>query len=130
MSTRSIIALPTDSGYITAWNWNDGGPENLGYELKNHFESEPQIRELIDHHSFSCVCDDACKTALITAWPSMVSEKDFIKLSNGRYIKKDRHHGKVVAGGENGFFESVDEMLEQDLNYVYVFEDGKWKTYK
>ena len=41
------------------------------------------------------------------------------------------HHGGVVAGAEpDGYFKTIDEMLEQDLNYVYVFEDGKWKTYK
>ena len=39
--------------------------------------------------------------------------------------------GKVIAGkGKHGFFNTLNEMLGQDLNYVYVFENGKWKTYK
>ena len=41
------------------------------------------------------------------------------------------HNGKVVAGkGEFGYFKSVKEMLEEDINYVYVFKNGKWEMYK
>ncbi len=44
-----------------------------------------------------------------------------------------KHNGKTVAGnGKYGFFRNIEDMLGQDLNYVYVFdpENNQWKTYK
>ena len=44
-----------------------------------------------------------------------------IVLSNLRYVLMHPHNGQVVAGkGKYGFFDSLEEMLGQDLNYVYV----------
>lgn len=131
MSTRAIIALPTKKGYITAWNWNDGYPDSLGYELKKYFKSKSQVMELINAHSFSIICGDEEKEELINLFPERISEENFSKLSNGRYIKRDTHHGRVVAGtGKYGFFRTLEDMLGQDLNYVYIFNDGKWETHK
>ena len=130
MSTRAIIALPAPGGFITAWNWNDGGSTNLGTELRKYFQSENIIRERLAPHSFSCVCSKKEKEELIREFPDTAKEGDFLCLSNGRYILKRKHHGSVVEGGKDGFFETIDQMLQCDLNYVYVFENGKWKTYK
>ena len=52
-------------------------------------------------------------------------------LSNSRVALMHPYCGKVVAGrGRHGYFRTVEEMLGQDLNYVYIFENGKWKIYK
>ena len=125
MSTRAIVALPTSKGFITAWCWNDGGPNNLGRELKRYFKEEDSVRQLINLHSFSSLWGPRTIT-------SCMSDGDTaIVLSNLRYVLMHPHNGQVVAGkGKYGFFDSLEEMLGQDLNYVYVFEDGRWNTYK
>ncbi|MBP5331912.1 MAG: hypothetical protein J6Y89_08690 [Lachnospiraceae bacterium] len=125
MSTRAIIALPTKKGYITAWNWNDGSPECLGQELKKYFKTEDDVRSLVSLHSFSTIFG-----------PKQISEfvndgDTAVMVANNRWVLQHPHDGKVVAGsGAHGFFRTIENMLEQDLNYVYVFENGKWKTYK
>lgn len=128
MSTRAIIALPIDGGYETAWNWNDGSPSSLGTELRRYFKTEEQVRELIKEHSFSIICGKKDKDDLIQNYGT--AEEEFKKLSNNRYILQHNRDGGVVEGGENGFIKTINEMLKYDLNYVYVFENGKWKTYK
>lgn len=125
MSTRAIIALPTKKGYITAWNWYDGGPENLGRELRKYFTTESLVRQLISIHSFSTIFGSKSINDY------MLDGDTAVALSNNRYALVHPHQRKVVAGsGKWGFFKTIEEMLGQDLNYVYVFENGKWKTYK
>ena len=125
MSTRAIIALPAKKGYNTAWCWNDGGPESLGRELRKYFTDEECVRQLVNLHSFSSIRGPR------TVAEVMSDEDTAVVLGNLRYALMHPHDGKVVAGkGEHGHFKDIKEMLEQDLNYVYVFEDGKWKTYK
>ena len=125
MSTRAIIALPTEKGYITAWCWNNGSPNMLGEELKKYFTKEKYVRELIRLHSFSYIHgpNEICEYA----------EKgdDTVPLTNGRVILQHPHNGHVVAGmGKWGFFRDIETMLGQDLNYVYIFDGSHWKTYK
>ncbi len=124
MSTRAIIALPTPKGYITAWCWNDGGPETLGRELRTYFTDEDSVKQLLDLHSFSTICGPR------TINEYMRDGDKAVVLSNTRFVLMHPHDGKVVAGSDKGMFENVEDMLEQDLNYVYVFNNGKWKTYK
>jgi len=134
MSTRAIISIPTAKGFKTAWCWCDGFPSSLGRTLRNKFKTEALANELINYHSFESVMT-ANEHIDFKKWRkeakiSFDNEK-FIKLSNGCFIHMHAHHGKTVTGsGKYGFFRTIKEMLEQDLNYVYVFENGKWKMYK
>ena len=135
MSTRAIIAVPkSNGGYATAWNWCDGMPDSLGRELRTYFMDKVSIQELLDLHSFDCICGEKIKNELMHDFPEQhKGEKGgkFVKLSNNRYALMFPHHGKVVDGREpDGHFDTIDDMLGCDINYVYVFEDGKWKTYK
>ena len=117
MSTRAIIALPTSKGFITSWCWNDGGPNNLG--------REGDVRQLLRLHSFSSIWGPR------TIKEVMSDGDTAVVLSNLRFALMHPYNGKVVAGkGKHGYFRTLEEMLGQDLNYVYVFENGKWKTYK
>lgn len=134
MSTRAIVAIPQKGGYVTAWCWNDGMPDSLGRELRTYFMDKASIQELIELHSFSTVCGEKLKKELMTEFPQQYEGEKagkFVKLSNNRYALMWTNNGNVVAGAEpDGFFKTIDEMLGQDINYVYVFEDGKWITYK
>ncbi len=125
MSTRAIIAMPTQKGYITAWCWNDGGPDNLGRELRKYFRDKESAKQLISIHSFSTICGPR------TIEEFMKDGDTAVALSNLRYALVHPHQGKVVAGtGKYGFFRTIQEMLEQDLNYVYIFDEAGWKMYK
>ena len=125
MSTRAIIALPTAKGYVTAWCWNDGGPNNLGRELRTYFRDEESVKSLIRTKSFSGIFG-----------PRVIN--DFVRdgdtaicLPNGRWLLVHPHQGGVVEGkGKGAFFKTIEDMLQCDLNYVYVFADGKWETHK
>ena len=133
MSTRAIIALPTEKGYITAWRWCDGDPATTGVELRKYFKDEKLVRELIYCHSF----DGIWGPSVLKDEGIMMSVSSGIKflrkLSNGRYITQTPHMGNVVAGtGKYGFFRDVEEMLAQDINYLYIFNPKtcEWKTLK
>lgn len=130
MSTRAIIAYPVKDGYITAWQWDDGYPENLGIKLKREFTKEDDVKELLSYHSFSCVVSEQEKNELIKEFPDTLTEKEFIRLSNGMFILFYPFSGGVIEGEDDGFFLSVEEMLQCDLNYVYVYNSGKWEVYK
>ena len=138
MSTRAIIAIPTEKGYKTAWCWNDGFPDNLGRILRTKFKTKELADELVGHHSFSCLMT-AKEVEEHKEWRKKngigVNDWDikYIVLSNGCVLLSYPYNGKTVAGkGKYGFFSNIEDMLGQDLNYVYVFEEetGKWKMYK
>lgn len=125
MSTRAIIALPTPKGFITAWCWNDGDPKHLGRELRKYFREENTIRRLLSLRSFNSIWGPR------TIKQVMQKEDDDVVLINSRCVLIGPHGGKVIAGrGKHAFFKSLNEMLGQDRDYVYVFKDGKWTTYK
>ena len=136
MGTRAIIATSTARGYKTAWCWLDGFPDILGRKLRTKFNTTELANELINYHSFeSLMSPNECKAFVSWREKAGVSCDDdsFIELSNGCILHMYPHHGKIVAGnGKYGFFKNIEEMLEQDINYVYVFdpERKKWKTYK
>ena len=136
MSTRAIIAVAEEiKGYSTVWVWNDGSPDCLGRELRNFFYDEASIQELLELHSVSCICNETVKKDLMTDFPERFGgddpEAEFIQFSNGEYAVMDGNDGVIVVGkAPYGHMDTIEEMLAQDLNYVYVFEDGKWTTYK
>jgi len=127
MSTRAIIALPCKEGYETCWNWNDGGPDNLGRELRRYFRSLEEVRSLLQTKSFSIICGPN------TINDYLQNGDTAVVLPNLRYLLVHPYQGGVVAGrGKRAIFKSIQEMLDQDINYVYVFdpETNKWTTYK
>lgn len=130
MSTRAIIALPVKGGYKTAWCWNDGGPSDLGTELRKYFKLPGYVKELIQKHSFSSIGGNKYKKELLNLFFDQITETNFKQLGNGRYVLQHNYDGKVVCGGKDGFFKTIEEMLAQDLNYVYVFENYRWKVYR
>ncbi len=128
MSTRAIIAVPTAKGYKTAWCWCDGFPNQLGKTLRTKFKTKELADELVSYHSFEALNTKKEKEEFEHDCPD--SDGYFEELSNGTFLLKYRHHGKTVAGrGRYGFFRDIKEMLKQDLNYVYVFDNGYWVTY-
>lgn len=129
MSTHAIIALPCKEGYETCWNWNDGYPAYLGRELRQHFRSIDAVRELMETKSFSVICGPRRINDYMTEDGDTAL---YLPLSN-RYLLIHPHMGGVVEGkGKRAIIKTIQDMLDRDVNYVYVFdpETNKWKTYK
>lgn len=131
MSTRAIIAIPVTGGYETCWCWYDAYPSDLGAQLRNFFKTAEQVKELISVHSFGGMYGKIAMTQMRRAYPTYAGTDKWYKLSNNRYLSmSDKSSGTVIGGeGENGFYKSIQDMLGEDINYVYVFEDGHWTTY-
>ena len=93
MSTRAIIALKTKDGYETCWNWNDGGPDSLGRELRRHFTDEKIVRELVKIKSFSIIDNKK------TIFEFMRTGDSAVALTNNRYVLKHSHQGVCLRSG-------------------------------
>ena len=129
MSTRAIIATPTENGYVGAWNWYDSFPNVLGRKLQSNFKTLEQAKELISYKAFGSIytaeekAEYDEKTTIFNNCIEIsgVSKKPLYLSYIGIDIEKHPfpYH-----------FDSIADMLEQDINYVYVFENGKWVTYK
>ena len=135
MSTRAIIAVPTAKGYRTAWVWNDAFPNDLGKKLKTKFNTEQLVKELISYVSFGSVVTKKEKEDYEKSFADDMKNSNafgyFKELSNGLFLHIYPHNGKPVVGsGRYAFIKTIDEMLGQDLDYVYVFNNGEWETYK
>ena len=125
----AIIAVPVSGGFVTAWCWNDGYPSGLGFELRKNWTKEEDVNQLLQDHSLSSILgkftiQEFQRSGTIT------HEDTLIECRNHRYILQHPYNGNVVVGkGENGFFSSIEDMLEEQV-YIYIFNHGKWKMHK
>jgi len=131
MSTRAIIAMPTANGFQGAWNWCDGMPSSLGETLRQFFTDEQSVNELIQQVSFDGV-HTAKEKQEYEAWMKRDgitnTFKTFQKLNMQKeiYVSKDERD----RFQKPLFYQSIEDMLQEDINYVYVFGNGEWKTYR
>ena len=125
MSTRAIIAIPTENGYTGAWNWYDSFPNVLGRILRSNFKTLEQAEKLISYKAFG---------SIYTAKEKAEIDKlnNYIEISgNSKKPLFLSHIGVDIEKHPFPYhFDSIADMLAQDINYVYVFENGKWNTYK
>ena len=127
MSTRAIIATPHAGGYYTAWCWNDGGPQNLGRELRKYHTTIGSVIDLITARSFSTLVGPRQFQDI----KHTITVDDRVRhLNNGRIMIVRPHQGKNVCGTEEyGWMPSIGSMLEEDVNYVYVFNGNGYDMY-
>ena len=139
MSTRALIAVKkANGGYTTAWNWSDGG-EELFEKLNEYFMDRTSIEEILEMHSFACIMTEEEKADYDKIneangiSEAVLKDDKWTKLSNGLLVLSRPHHGKVVDGREpDGHFDSIEDMLGCDVNYVYVFDrsgNGRWSRH-
>ena len=138
MSTRAIFAKELSDGtFVGGWQWNDGGNYTPS-ELNRKFSKEKDVDDLI----------------AIGEWRVIFSKKQKEEherwysenITNGRKLKWKQISGNFVlldswkvrqANKLNGFcqpcvYKNIEEMLGQDINYLYVFSNKthKWKKYR
>lgn len=127
MSTRAIVGYKrTDGTIIGAWCWNDG--YNIKNNLKRDFKSLLDVEFILEVGMFSTIFSKKEYEDYIE-W----SKKENIDISNKIFtsygksiIVQDKHH----IGREPVEYNTIKEVLGQDINVAYIFEAGDWKTYK
>ena len=124
MASRALIARCITNGFFSSWCWVNGDPINTGEMLRKYFKSDEEVDELISYKSILGIFKD----------PADDNNKNisgiYTKLKNGLYLKHDDGEKIVVSGGRDGFFPSLSTMMKESVQYIYVFDNGSWITYK
>lgn len=109
MSTRSFICIKNRNGsYDGIYCHFDGYPEGVGNVLFDHYNTEKKARELIENGDMSCIGDT---------------------IENCCFYHRDREEKLSI-----NHFETRFGLLRYIANswceYVYEFNDGRWKCGK
>ena len=111
MATRSRIGIVLkDDSILSAYHHWDGYPEWLGVTLKEHYNTDEKVAELIDGGDMSC------------CWSTIDEDGNDVEPHIEYY------------GGENDAPElskSLGELAEIDMGeeYVYLWFMGEWNCY-
>ena len=127
MSTRAIVGFKrADETIVGAWNWNDG--YDIKNDLKRDFKSLLDVNFIIEIGMFSTIFSQKEYEDFVE-WAKTenidISDKVFIKYGKS-IIMQDKHH----IDREPVEYKNMEEVLAQDINVAYIFEDGEWKTYR
>ena len=111
MATRSRIGLLIgDESVVSVYHHWDGYPEWLGVFLQKHYTTKSQIAELLDGGDISCIDSD----------------------SDWNLEKCEPHVQYYNDRGENTeprLDLNEDDFFENNEEYSYIFDDGKWTCY-
>ena len=136
MSTRALIAMPYKQGFMACWNWYDAYPSDMGARLRTSFKTVDSVKQLIQQgmigrvyttaEILSLFGETALKTGSTASGDSFFVKLDIPK-SKGLYVSRAARYDNKPK-----FYRSIKDMLQEDINYVYVFdpEKLKWSTYK
>ena len=123
MGTRSRIAveLPKE-GFVSVYHHWDGYPEWLGKTLQEHYNTLPEVTELIDGGDMSSCWSD-------TVWTATGGKET---LPEGTFAPE-----YYSARGEDTppqFSKTTDDLFDLTLftdgEYLYIFNtEGKWECY-
>lgn len=127
MSTRAIVGYKrTDGTIVGAWCQNDG--YDIKNDLKRDFKSLLDVEFILEVGMFSTIYskeeyDDFIQWA--KAENIDISDKTFTPYGKS-IIMQDKLH----IERESVEYKNIEEVLGQDINVAYMFENGEWKTYR
>ena len=111
MATRARIGLRlAEDAILSVYHHWDGYPEWLGVTLNKKFNTKEQVAELLDGGDISC-CDSD------TDWNNEKCEPH-VQYYNDRGENTEPR----LDLNEDDFFENNEE-------FAYIFDDGKWTCY-
>ena len=111
MATRSRIGLLIgDESVVSVYHHWDGYPEWLGVFLRQNYRTKDQVAELLDGGDISCIDSDS-------DW-NLEKCEPHVQYYNDRGEKTEPR----LDLNEDDFFENNEE-------YSYIFDDGKWTCY-
>ena len=111
MSTRSRIGLLIGKETtVSVYHHWDGYPQWLGVHLRKNYTTKAKIKELLDGGDISCIDSD----------------------TNWKLEKCEPHVQYYNDRGENTeprLDLNEDDFFENNEEYSYIFDDGKWTCY-
>ena len=111
MATRARIALQlTEDSFLSVYHHWDGYPEWLGVTLNKKFNTKEQVAELLDGGDISC-CD---------------SDTDW---NNEKCEPHVQYYNDRGENTEPRLDLNDDDFFENNEEFAYIFDDGKWTCY-
>lgn len=126
MSTRAIIAIKNDNNTIIgAWCWNDG--YDIIENLRADFSSNEAIEFLLKLGMFNTIFTKEA-AADYKKWCKeqgiQCDDKEFHEYGNSVVLQDKRNIGREVEK-----YKDLQEALGQDINVLYLYENGNWTIY-
>jgi hypothetical protein len=122
MSTHSAIVEKTSTGQYRGiyCHW-DGYPDGVGATLKEHYTDPNKVSALIDLGDISSLGENVA--------PSGKFDHSYGNPEEGVTVAYGRDRGE--EGTETKVGATLEEVVHQiDGEYIYLFENGKWKNIK
>lgn len=115
MSTNAYIGITHSDGSVdyVYLHW-DGYDSYAGKKLRENYKTEEQVRELISHGAISVLGD------------TIGERHDFDKASRDFCTFYNRDRGEELKIGATA---TIRGFLNKDIEYKYLFQNGKWTTY-
>ncbi len=118
MSTRAYIGIKNEDGTVSAiYNHSDGGLDNLGDILKNHFKTEESVRELVGLGFISSIQEletyEYCKNTFHS-----FDESEWKDLQTVSGLKI---HAMPV-GGPAEKLNNIEDVMGSMIAHAYLFE--------
>jgi len=115
MSTRSTITLSTPEGYQSIYCHNDGYLSHNGAILKEFYDTEDKVKELIKLGSLSSLEKNLA--------PEEDQEHNFHNRVDDVTVAYHRDRGEDLA---IALYDTLEEVYADKEDYNYVFVDGQW----
>ena len=123
MSTRGLIGIKTREGWKTIYNHSDSYPEYLGKMLHEHYSTRDKAEELVDLGDLSFVGPEIGEKH---NFDKAYEEHPKWTLAYGRDRGESDTHPRTYKT-----LEEVHNRAERSgAEYVYLFDNGKWKAYE
>ena len=111
MATRARIGLRlAEDAILSVYHHWDGYPEWLGVTLDKKFNTKEQVAELLDGGDISC-CD---------------SDTDW---NNEKCEPHVQYYNDRGENTEPRLDLNDDDFFENNEEFAYIFDDGKWTCY-
>ena len=111
MATRARIGLRlAEDAILSVYHHWDGYPEWLGVTLNKKFNTKEQVAELLDGGDISC-CD---------------SDTDW---NNEKCEPHVQYYNDRGENTEPRLDLNDDDFFENNEEFAYIFDDGKWTCY-
>ena len=122
MSTNSGIALRQGDTYLTIYCHWDGHPKTMLPILRENYNSFELANKLISHGDASSI-DKKLEPTPGVAHTFMMPEKDVCV-----FYHRDR--GDDWFSCQPARYTKKELFKQPAFEYVHIFEDGEWHTYK
>ena len=118
MATRSTITLATPKGYDSIYCHYDGYPSHVGKILKQYYNTEDKVKELIALGSLSSLDKHlAPEEGVKHTWDKPASDVT---------VAYHRDRGEDTLPNVK-YYDTLYQVYWNGEEYNYVFEDGEWK---